>query len=104
MKNFSFVAYSSRELVKRANLHLTPCPRLDCQKAKPKIGLFAVIQHYFLLSTEIKFPELGWFNPWNGYQYRLTKNLGNWSSVRSECQSYGADLAAFGMRNFNTRR
>ena len=36
----------------------------------------------------------------NGYYYKVTNHKGNCSGVCTECQSFGADIAAFGMKNF----
>ena len=48
--------------------------------------------------------EPGWIGFSNGYQYRLTISSKDWQSSRIECQHYGGDLAAVGMRSWNSRR
>ena len=52
--------------------------------------------------VDVSFPEVGWFTAWNGY--RVTNSNGSWWDARRECQNYGGDLAASGMRNMNLRR
>ena len=60
--------------------------------------------YIFGMFVDIAFPEVGWFTAWNGYKYRVTDSSSSWWDARRECQSYGGDLAAPGMRNMNLRR
>ena len=59
---------------------------------------------YLVLFVDVAFFEIGWFTAWNGFKYGVTSSYGSWWSVRRECQNYGGDLAAPGMRNMNLRR
>lgn len=46
----------------------------------------------------------GWIAPFNGYKYKIVENIVSWHEARSTCQSYGSDLASFGVPSAKTRR
>ena len=48
--------------------------------------------------------EDGWVSPLNGFQYKKTSITQTWQKSREVCQSWGADLASYGIQDFYTTK
>ena len=46
----------------------------------------------------------GWVTIFNGYQYKKTPRAQSWEASRSTCQSWGGDLAVYGVQGLGSRR
>ncbi|CAK8695844.1 unnamed protein product [Clavelina lepadiformis] len=56
-----------------------------------------------LLCKVVGAPDVSWYSPLNGYQYKVLSSTQSWEESRRLCQGLGGDLAAVGMRNLTMR-
>ncbi|CAK8695841.1 unnamed protein product [Clavelina lepadiformis] len=56
-----------------------------------------------LLCKVVSPPDVSWYSPLNGYQYKVLSSTQSWEESRRLCQGLGGDLAAVGMRDLTIR-